>query len=587
LPNDSSQQVTLMVSPISTPTPYARRARRAAASATVLALAISAIGCGDSSAAPKTAPAAPVLDSTSIALARGTSNNFKAIKFAITPRADTLQIGGSVQLAASVTWSDGRAHDYTVVYSVKGGGGTITQSGLFSTGSVAGNFLVVAACSCALADTAHAVVQPAPVPKPVPVLSQLVLNPPTVTLASGATQKFAVTGVWSDGSTTAPAATFAVTGGAIAADGTYTAGTTAGTYRVVATQVGGSKADTSVITITGSVLASNYAHPFSSASPWNTPVASYRSVTSAPTTAFTGFMPAMSIWPGALGVAMYQAKDSDPTVNLYYNANAWINVASGRWKRSGNSAAMEAEIRAGADQKWGGYQGNMYSTTTADQSMMPAVFHARESTYWSLQPRVPAGAVPPPDADGHMTVFQPNGWALEMLAPIRMSNGDIVTMFASYTDPTLLGAGDENGRRASMLPNYAGLIRTGELASGHITHALALGVGPEALAKAVVWPATAMDRTTSNYTGPLPMGALLTIPASVDLTKLNLHTAQGKTLAAAMQEYGGYVTDQTGSHYLLFLSERDASDIPSWNGPLDDDLRAIMAQLKVTTPARN
>ena len=114
---------------------------------------------------------------------------------------------------------------------------------------------------------------------------------------------------------------------------------------------------------------------------------------------------------------------------------------------------------------------------------------------------------------------------------------------------------------------------------------MAVGVGPEALAKSVVWPASAMDRETSNYTGPLPMGAFLTIPAGVDLTKLGLQTAQGKTLAKAAQEYGMYVMDQTGPKYLLILSEKNVSDVPSWSGPLDADLRVIMAQLKLTTAA--
>jgi hypothetical protein len=502
--------------------------------------------------------------------------------FTMTPKVDTLKSGERVQFSASAKWSDRITRIATVSYTATGG--SVTSKGMFTAGSVPGNFLIIAVCSCALADTAHAVILPATPPAPKPVLTTVVLTPAAVTLAAGAAQQFAAAGVWSDGSTAAPPVTYTVSGGTISAGGFYSAPSAAGTYLVIAKESAGSHADTSVVTVSVPVVSTNtYARPFSDDSPWNTPVAKYKSVAQRATTAFSGFMPAMSNWPGALWVSMYQAKPSDPTVNLYYNADAWINVANGRWKRSGNSTAIEAEIRAGMNQKWDGYQGNMYSTTTAGISALPTSYHKRESTYWTLQPRVPANALPSTDADGHMTVFQPNGWALEMLAPIRLSNGDIVTLFASYTDPTGLGVGDANGRRASMVPNYAGLLRDGELGSGHIAHALVVGVGPEALAKSVVWPATAMDRETSNYRGPLPMGAFLTIPAGVDIAKLGLQTPQGRTLAKAAQEYGMYVTDQTGPRYFLILSEKNSSDVPAWNGPLDQDLRAIMAQLQVTT----
>ena len=438
-----------------------------------------------------------------------------AVSFAITPHTDTLRSGESVQLSSSTVWSDGKSHAFGVAYSATGG--SVTSNGMYSAGSIAGNFLIIATCTCARVDTAHAIVLPPAAPTlaqlvltptsaalspngtkqfavagvwsdgsmkdpsptytatggtvsptglytagaapgtyrviatdrsgaradtstvtitaPPRTLTRLVISPKSATLAGGATQQFVVAATWSDGSTSTPTIAYSASGGTITPSGAYTAPSAAGSYRVIATTTAGSAADTSIVTVSGVVLNANaYTRPFSDASPWNTPVAKYSSVSVQSTNAFTGFMPAMATWPGALWVSMYQAKASDPLVNLYYNPNAWINVASGRWKRSGNSAAVEAEIRASMDQKWAGYQGNMYSTTTAGISALPASFHARESSYWSLQARVPANAVPSSDADGHLTVFQPNGWALEMLAPIRLSNGDFVSLFASYTD---------------------------------------------------------------------------------------------------------------------------------------------------------
>src|SRR5205814_1275593 len=86
----------------------------------------------------------------------------------------------------------------------------------------------------------------APTP-PAPTLSQLVLNPSSVTLSAGATQQFTVGALWSDGSTALPALTWSPTGGTITSGGLYTAGSTAGTFRVIAS--GGGKADTSTVTI--------------------------------------------------------------------------------------------------------------------------------------------------------------------------------------------------------------------------------------------------------------------------------------------------------------------------------------------------
>ena len=82
-----------------------------------------------------------------------------------------------------------------------------------------------------------------------PTLTQVVLTPPSASLQTGATQSFSVSGVWSDSTTTPPAVTYTATGGTITAAGLYTAGSTAGTYRVIATQLGGTLADTSTVTI--------------------------------------------------------------------------------------------------------------------------------------------------------------------------------------------------------------------------------------------------------------------------------------------------------------------------------------------------
>jgi parallel beta-helix repeat protein len=75
-------------------------------------------------------------------------------------------------------------------------------------------------------------------------------TPATASVEAGGTQQFAASGKLSDGSATTINVAYAATGGSISSGGLYTAGQLAGTYRVVATQSGGSLADTAQVTIT-------------------------------------------------------------------------------------------------------------------------------------------------------------------------------------------------------------------------------------------------------------------------------------------------------------------------------------------------
>jgi len=93
---------------------------------------------------------------------------------------------------------------------------------------------------------------------PPPTLTRVILTPAAVALAPGATQQFTVAGAWSDGSSTAPAVTYAASGGAITATALYTAGMTPGSFRVIATQQGGMKADTSTVTVLSSTAVVVY-----------------------------------------------------------------------------------------------------------------------------------------------------------------------------------------------------------------------------------------------------------------------------------------------------------------------------------------
>ncbi len=152
--------------------------------------------------------------------------------------ASPIAVDGSV-LDRPVTWAVSDPLVATVdgmgaVTAVGVGGATITATSGGATASVP---VTVAAAT------------------PTATLLQLVLSPDSLTLVPGATAQFSVAGTWSDGSAAVPAVTYSATGGTITAGGLFAAGTTPGTFRVIATQQNGTKADTAVVTVTATPTA--------------------------------------------------------------------------------------------------------------------------------------------------------------------------------------------------------------------------------------------------------------------------------------------------------------------------------------------
>jgi hypothetical protein len=174
-----------------------------------------------------------------------TRQNPTLTRLVLSPDSVGLARAGTQQFSVAGTWSDGSTAAPPVTFSATGG--TITPGGLYTAGSTVGSFRVIAAhLGGTLADTSPVTVT-AVAP---PTLTKLVLSPDTVTLAPAGAQQFSVAGTWSDGSTAPPRVTYSATGGMISPTGLYIAGSTAGSYRVIAVQQSGTLADTSTVTIT-------------------------------------------------------------------------------------------------------------------------------------------------------------------------------------------------------------------------------------------------------------------------------------------------------------------------------------------------
>lgn len=167
------------------------------------------------------------------------------VSFAVIPDTAYLHPLESTRFIAEAKFIDGTRRRIRARWLAERG--TIDSTGRFTADSTQGTYRVIASTSTGLADTAI-VVQTSQAR----TLLNLVLTPAAVSLGAGATQQFTATGLYDDNTSGPLAVTYAATGGAMSAEGLYTAGATAGGYKVIATNEASGKADTSVVTVTAS-----------------------------------------------------------------------------------------------------------------------------------------------------------------------------------------------------------------------------------------------------------------------------------------------------------------------------------------------
>lgn len=145
----------------------------------------------------------------------------------VSPNPYTLAANDSRQFTAVATDFSGAVIPIEPTWSVVSGGGTISSSGMFTAGSVAGTFTnTVKATSGSLSSTATVIVTVGP-------LATVVVTPTPVSLSVGAVQQFTATGRDAGGNIVAINPTWVIeaNGGTINANtGVFTAGTVPGTF---------------------------------------------------------------------------------------------------------------------------------------------------------------------------------------------------------------------------------------------------------------------------------------------------------------------------------------------------------------------
>ena len=153
------------------------------------------------------------------------------VQIIVSPATVTLDVSATQQFSATGLMSDGSTQSLSVTWSATGG--SVTAGALYTAGSSAGVYQITATDpGTGVTGSAQATINPPPA-----TLVQIQVAPPSVSLAQGATQQFSATGFMSDGSTQGRSVSWSATGGTVSSAGQYTAGSTAGSFQVTATDI--------------------------------------------------------------------------------------------------------------------------------------------------------------------------------------------------------------------------------------------------------------------------------------------------------------------------------------------------------------
>lgn len=170
-------------------------------------------------------------------------------------------------------------------------------------------------------------------------------------------------------------------------------------------------------------------------------------------------------------------------------------------------------------------------------------------------------ATPTTTPNNAAAFLDPDGRTLIQMNPLtRCEAGGPVFGHPTPGKEDIYGPGITGGQGGSGLSSIGGTIRLGELLpeAPPIRHALKLLIYAHKYLynnpPGYRWPAIRADAyafnpdSGSRYGGANPhlvMGALLAIPPDVTAESLGLKTIPGKKLFEALQDYGGYIVDDT------------------------------------------
>jgi hypothetical protein len=172
-----------------------------------------------------------------------------------------------------------------------------------------------------------------------------------------------------------------------------------------------------------------------------------------------------------------------------------------------------------------------------------------------------------------LAVLMSDGKTIKQTQPFAFCDPDKpATSHYVFKDQDIYGTGTYGAHGGSGLSAIGGALRHYELtpSSGKIRHALKINLFGrknfyfDDKTKGYRWPAERADGYASeNYykdrTLPVVkecrMGALLALPAYMNLDSLGFETEPAKILAEALKDYGAYIVDDTGWDVYCIITE--------------------------------
>jgi hypothetical protein len=161
--------------------------------------------------------------------------------------------------------------------------------------------------------------------------------------------------------------------------------------------------------------------------------------------------------------------------------------------------------------------------------------------------RIPLTAQQDPSTDGHLVVYDPETqreWSMSRASRTdaggwQAAAGGATSMLSDWSPPPQIATGN-----AANFPLLGGIVRPEEILQGRIDHALVFAM-PGVGAGAPVCPAS-HNAGSSTDPSALREGQKLQLDPALDVDAMAVPAWQ-KTLLHAMQQYGLYLRDGSGS----------------------------------------
>src|SRR5581483_1035663 len=297
---------------------------------------------------------------------------------------------------------------------------------------------------------------------------------------------------------------------------TFTQTVTVPTVTQTVTSGGGT---TSAPTPPPPLPAPSGARPYDASSPWNTPIGPSPTVS-----------PNSAAWIASISATGAFSSDPDQYTIPLYTVDSSTPLKTVRFS---------------------GY----YSTY--DSGDNSRVGHGTAPTVTGIP--IPNGAVAGTGTDGQLDLWDPSTgveygfW--QFSGPDSSGVYHATNGYQYHSNSGYYGRFADGGSgRGTGTPYFAGLVRPWEIAQGHIDHAIAFAFSSPS--SSFVYPASKSD---GSGTGP-PEGARIQLDPSLtdsDFTKWGLSPA-AKVIAKALQTYGMYLIDNSGSPKIYLEDRRTA-----------------------------